>query len=924
MGWETVDTNSVKIPEGFVIENPQIPPGFVVEQSPQKSFARKALDVYTWPTRTGAKALWKGLGVLAWPYQRIESAVAGPTVALQETGWPSAGLMGTSADHDVMGGGEGIKHIAKSFIPPLKSIPRWKMHPETKTFGDVFETYTKKMTKEEPKGFLKGTSTAAGIGTSFLATPALVGGTFKGLTRLGKATPWYKAYQASRLPALEDMILEFGADKAEAIEAARKLGKTVSKKQLIPLASKLFNTTKPTKSQIFAVAKRLKQIEQGGVTARPELAEKAGRFSELWEKTTPALEKAGLLGKETIFTKLTKARKSQLKQQVVALQKQLTKYKGRKFPGRAERMRKLTDKIDDIKLQIYRSEHLGGTLPSGESIPLKYAPRMYSQFEQGGRRWPFFSKFRIRRPYAKHRQDIPLAARKEMGELTGIGYPEVKRAMQVSNDIAVADLFKKIARKREWVDDLAEGFKKLPDSKAFGILAGRSVHPTVYNQVKSVVDVRTNVGKIYDACAGVWKASKVLWNPSTHFRNTFCNSILNDITGTDHIKQAQMAGRLVKEIRNNSDDWLTIKRYLVRSGFSEAELMDDLLNISQGGKPAGGMIPFAKSVKWFQRASAKPGNIYAKEEMLGKALKYLHMRENGMAPLEAVKEANRTLFDYGALHPLEKTVARRVMPFYTFPRKSIPVVLGAMRDNPHAVAKYPIMFWGMQQYSLSKLDMTQADFDELAEQLPDYMQRGSVLLLPYRDKDNKLRFFDWTYILPWGPMAEMNQRGPLDVALSNPLYTLLADLQRNKSSFKDKPIYDDSIPWEDMTPEYRREQYFKIFKYGWQMAAPSLAPEGLYWDKIEQAARGQRPIPETLAHTVFGLRTQAIDPKETKMWHYKGKAKQTGNLSSQLWGLSLKKARGKISDEEYEKQRKMLIDQTKHLTEQQLLLKTAR
>jgi hypothetical protein len=31
----------------------------------EKSTFRKALDIYTWPTRTGAKALWKGLGVLA-------------------------------------------------------------------------------------------------------------------------------------------------------------------------------------------------------------------------------------------------------------------------------------------------------------------------------------------------------------------------------------------------------------------------------------------------------------------------------------------------------------------------------------------------------------------------------------------------------------------------------------------------------------------------------------------------------------------------------------------------------------------------------------------------------------------------------------------------------------------------------------------
>jgi hypothetical protein len=171
-------------------------------------------------------------------------------------------------------------------------------------------------------------------------------------------------------------------------------------------------------------------------------------------------------------------------------------------------------------------------------------------------------------------------------------------------------------------------------------------------------------------------------------------------------------------------------------------------------------------------------------------------------------------------------------------------------------------------------------------------------------------------------MAEMNQRGPLDVALSNPLYTFFADVQRNKNAFMDKPIYDDSVPWEDMTPEYKREQYFKILKYFWKMAAPSLAPEGLYWDKLEQAAKGQRPIPETLAHTVFGLRTQAIDPTESKMWYYKGVDKQIRLLNSQLYSLGAQLAKKRITQAEHDRQVKMITDQIKSLTQNKLLQKT--
>lgn len=1082
--------------------------------------ATKAALKYT------GKGLWTGLNVLGWPFQRAEYMTAGFMDAALKARHKTKDTTGFGAFAPLgpldTRGTEEYKEVGRAMVPALKSLVTWKPPEGVKTWTDVFKQYQTMMhgpgvesyqmpnplagltSLPPPIGpaaqtilpFLdkdvevspEASATAAGIGTSFLTSPKIVSGAFKGLTRLGKATPWYKSYAASRLPTLENLALEHGADKAAGIEQARKLGKTVSKKALKPIAAKLFGVAKPSKTQIAATTKRLKQIEQGGVTTSPELAKTAGGFADFWAKNRPILEKAKLLGEETIFTKLTKARKAGLNKQIAQLQSQLKKLqkapyqdtlkkaakglsikgqrtvenqivrlvtklnKGsqpekvaaekalnkitsqlatqniqgknplinqivklvrkynlsggkdridikthlvrlaeraakqnisgrqkilataqklvanlekadatrqvaireqlvklgeqaqkqgltglrpllkkiasmkRRFPGQSGKIRQIQDKIDDIKLQIYRSEHLGGTLPSGESVPLKYAPRMYSQYEKGGRRWPFYSKFRIRRPYAKQRKDIPLQVRKEMGEITGMGYPEVKRAMQVSNDVATADLFNKIAKTPGWVDDAAEGFKQIPTSKAFGILSGRAVHPTVYNQVKMVVDVRSSPAKFHDALLGTWKQFK-LQSLALLGRNKVSNTILNDITGTDPIDQIRMTKRLIGEIKNNTDEWKTINRYLLRSGFNQAELMDELLNVSQGGKPSGALDAFAKVLRGVRRYTGAEafGRAYGRAEQFDKALKYLHMREKGMTAIEAVKEANRALFDYGALHPLEKTVARRIMPFYTFPRKAIPVVLQSMRDNPYAVAKYPVMFWGTQQYSLSKLKMSEEDYDRLAEKLPAYLDRDSTLLMPWRDKDGKLELYDWTYVLPWGPMAEMNQRGLIDVAVSHPLYTLLSNIQTNYNTFTGKKIYDDSIPWDEMTPGYKREQRYKIFKFGWQLAAPPYAPGGIYFDKLDEAFRKQtRSKLKALFHTGVGFRTTAVDPKEAEMWHYKGVDKQLKSLSGQLWGLSYKKAQDKITTEKYERKKKIILDQMKQTTQTNLLLKTTR
>ena len=49
---------------------------------------------------------------------------------------------------------------------------------------------------------------------------------------------------------------------------------------------------------------------------------------------------------------------------------------------------------------------------------------------------------------------------------------------------------------------------------------------------------------------------------------------------------------------------------------------------------------------------------------------------------EAVENVNKFLFDYGELTDFEQEVMKRVIPFYTFMRKNIPMELEAMLQQP--------------------------------------------------------------------------------------------------------------------------------------------------------------------------------------------------------------------------------------------------
>ena len=93
-------------------------------------------------------------------------------------------------------------------------------------------------------------------------------------------------------------------------------------------------------------------------------------------------------------------------------------------------------------------------------------------------------------------------------------------------------------------------------------------------------------------------------------------------------------------------------------------------------------------------------------------------RDMGKSVIKSVEEANKWLFDYSDLTRFETNIMRRIMPFYTFPRKALPRVAEAMATRPHTIAKYPLAAKMMTQYSLSKLEMTDKDYDKLKFRYP--------------------------------------------------------------------------------------------------------------------------------------------------------------------------------------------------------------
>jgi len=969
------------------------------------------------------KGAWAGLGLVAWPFQRIEWTIATPLTETLETRKRTLAEQGIDKgfavfqprlirDEDAQRESDEINAtlglVGKAWIPG-------KEPPEgLKTFNDLFGSYYEGLTGEPAPEWYKA---IAGGGASILVVPYLFGKILKGIAGGAKATGIPQRIAARRLPAWQQMKKLARLETGARITDAKDLGKSLGNKEIRHLAAALSRRTGRTITP-RAVKMRLTQIIKGGVTATPELSAKANPVIEEFAKMSKELKRLKILPEYTYISKLPKKQVGNLLKQRAQLQVQAGKlekvpYKDtlvamtgklkirgqekltadlwnlantvnkneaayieklgkilgvktsqpaklmhlvesyakasatekgkiidqlwklgdkamgqkvsglkplmkrietmqRQFPGKAKKAQELADKIAKINESLQQHYHLGGE---------QYFPRMYLSKEeaQAAKRFPVFSKERVRAQFAKQRKKIPEDVRKAMGEIREPAYPVMKRMIQESSSIETAKLFEFAAGNPKWVSDKwIPGFIKtaLPDTKAYGALRGKFVHPTIHSDVTALLRTKSDIEALYDTGMGSWKLGKTVLSPPLHFRNMFSNSILLDLSGMDHIQQVKYTVKALKHIRTNSKEYQEARRYFMRTTMVKGELLDDMLKGFKEVEGQGGLRRIINGInKGVSKATAKPSEMYQAEEFTAKFLKYLEQREKGASVIEAVQEANKWLFDYSDLATWEKNIARRIMPFYTFPRKALPRILEAAVNRPLALAKYPLLAKSLTQYSLHKLELTTKDYEQIEKLLPDYMSQGSYLLMPYRDANGDLRFFDWTWNVPWGGLFEAEQRGLMKSTITNPLVQITQEIMLNKSSWTGKKIYDDAIPVDKQTPAYRKEQNLKKMLYVWQALAPSLMYKGIYWDKLYGAATGKKErgkdmlLPEAIAHTIFGVRTQALDVDEARRWKLLRMAEGFDELRGNMVKILMQRANGDITEKEFDKKWTIYTDQ---------------
>ena len=208
----------------------------------------------------------------------------------------------------------------------------------------------------------------------------------------------------------------------------------------------------------------------------------------------------------------------------------------------------------------------------------------------------------------------------------------------------------------------------------------------------------------FDKIQNVWKESATSLNAPFHGRNYLSNIYQNYLGGVwnpRHYKEAldimPLGGtnwaKLSKKQQKIALEFE--KANLTKTGWITGDIdLGSLHSLFEGGfqRKTDGVLGRLRDVVKPSKAAKGKGVIRrireagrgAGEWVEGqtKLAHYIAKREAGLSPMEAADSVRKYMFDYGDITKFEKEWMKRLIPFYTFSRKSIPMHLSALVKTP--------------------------------------------------------------------------------------------------------------------------------------------------------------------------------------------------------------------------------------------------
>jgi hypothetical protein len=293
--------------------------------------------------------------------------------------------------------------------------------------------------------------------------------------------------------------------------------------------------------------------------------------------------------------------------------------------------------------------------------------------------------------------------------------------------------------------------------------------------------------EIFDKVQNTWKSWATYWNIPFHTRNAISNTQQNSLAGVnnplDYIKAAKIQRKAKFNQASLSGDEKQIlkefnKQGLARTGWLSGDIKKDVSSelmgifdfVKEQEKTAGKVLEIAKTP--FRTINRVGGNIGNAVENNAKLAHFIAKRKDGMSAFDAGQSVKKYLFDYEDLTDAERKILKRVLPFYTWTRKNIPLQLEALIKTPAKQAKILKIKRNIEVLTGS---------DETEALLPEWIKKSAPVFVG--KKDGKARYINLEGFLPVADINKLTEPAKNLINMVTPLLKVPLEQSLNHNFF---------------------------------------------------------------------------------------------------------------------------------------------
>jgi hypothetical protein len=278
--------------------------------------------------------------------------------------------------------------------------------------------------------------------------------------------------------------------------------------------------------------------------------------------------------------------------------------------------------------------------------------------------------------------------------------------------------------------------------------------------------------RYFDKVQNAWKLNMTAVNPGHHIRNFAGDVWLNHMDGLHNVKRYEDSAKVLKNWSDNPDSF---KMMVGDVPVNSSQLMD--LFTRNGGKSGFFRQEYAQTAKGFQGFARHPVETIRqaaeKREDWTRMAHFLDvMDKGGVKGIKAstwddveniAKEAGQRVrkfnIDYGDLTPFERNFMKRVVPFYTWMRKNIPLQLETMAMDPGKISVMPKGLRALQ--NITGQDPNQSVFG--LNTVPQWLREMAGVRIAGEGIGRNQLYFNPS-IIPSSDIGQyFNAQNPLDV-----------------------------------------------------------------------------------------------------------------------------------------------------------------